>query len=99
MSDSDLFSYLCLGIPKSWLYGIGTVALQERDHIIFADHVGIPVIIIEQLLRNAQIGGLRFSKPFLLDQTSLWDELWSDQAEMVCQNAGCLSGHSSEAVR
>ena len=46
--------YLGLRIPKSRLYGIGTVALQERDHIFFADLAGIPVIIIEQLLRNAQ---------------------------------------------
>ena len=32
--------YLGLRIPESRLYGIGTVALQKCDHILFADFAG-----------------------------------------------------------
>ena len=45
--------YLGLRIPKSRLYGLGTVAFKKGDHIFFGNLAGIPVIIIEQLLRNA----------------------------------------------
>ena len=57
---------MCLGlrVPESRFYGIGTVALQKCDHIFFADLAGIPVIVIKQFLRDAQIGGLIKQKWF-----------------------------------
>ena len=76
-AENDM--YLCLRIPKSRLYGIGTVALQERDHIFFADLAGIPVIVIKQFLGDPQIGSLHFSKPFLLDQAVAHPKGWFDQ--------------------
>ena len=76
-AENDM--YLGLRIPKSRLYGIGTVAFKKCDHIFFADLAGIPVIIIEQLLRNAQIGSLHFGKPFLLDQAIAHPKGWFDQ--------------------
>ena len=32
------------------------------------------------------------------NQTNLWDELWPNQAEMVCQIAGSLSGNPPDVV-
>ena len=76
-AENDM--YLGLRIPESRLYGIDTVALQKCDHIFFADFAGIPEIVIEQFLGDAQIGCLHFSKPHLLDQAVAHTKGWFDQ--------------------
>ena len=65
-AENDM--YLGLRIPESRFYGIGTVAFKKGDHIFFGNLAGIPVIVIKQFLGDAQIGGLHFGKPLLLDQ-------------------------------
>ena len=44
-AENDM--YLGLRIPKSRLYGLGTVTLQKCDHVFSADFTGIPEIVIE----------------------------------------------------
>ena len=59
---------LCCGLGQAGLDGIHAVGLQEGDHVCLADGAGIPVVVIKQRPGDAQVGGLQFGKPLLLDQ-------------------------------
>ena len=51
----------------------------EMRSYLLCCFAGIPVIVIKQFLGDAQIGGLHFGKPLLLDQAVAHTKGWFDQ--------------------